>query len=93
MENSTEVTLATLSWEITNYPPHSPDLAPSDFHLFGPMKVHPVGQKCQTDDELKHGVLNWLRSWYETFYAAGISNLPGQWEECVSVKGEYLEKE
>jgi hypothetical protein len=34
------------------------DLAPSDFHLFGPVKVPLGGQKFQSDDELKHSVLN-----------------------------------
>jgi hypothetical protein len=31
----------------------SPDLAPSDFYLFEPMKMH-LGHKFQTDDILKH---------------------------------------
>jgi hypothetical protein len=60
MADLTKVTLATVGWEIMNYPPHSPNMAPSDFNLFAPMKVHLGGQKFQTDDELKHGVLNWL---------------------------------
>jgi hypothetical protein len=30
----------------------------------------------QTDDELKHDVLNWLLSQEITLQAAGISNLP-----------------
>jgi hypothetical protein len=38
-------TLATLGWEILNHPPHSLDLAPSDYHLFGPMKEHVGEQK------------------------------------------------
>jgi hypothetical protein len=32
----------------------------------------------QTDDEFKRIILNWLRSKDKHFYAAGISNLPGQ---------------
>jgi hypothetical protein len=72
---------------------YSPDLAHSDFHLYGPMKVHLRGQKFQTDDEFKPGVLNLLFSQDKTFYAAGISNLLGQWKKYVSVEGEYLEKE
>jgi hypothetical protein len=83
----------TLGWEIMNHPLYSPNLVPSDFHLFGPMKVHLGGTNFQNDDELKHGVLNWLCSQDKTFYAAGISNLPGRWKKCVAVKGEYLEKE
>jgi hypothetical protein len=37
----TKVTLAKMGWEILNHAPGSPDLAPSDLHLFGPMKMHP----------------------------------------------------
>jgi hypothetical protein len=57
------------------------------------MKVHPGGEKYQTDDGLRCGVLNWLPNQDTAFYAAGISDLPGRWRKCVSVKGEYLEKE
>jgi histone-lysine N-methyltransferase SETMAR len=27
-----------LKWDVLPYPPYSPYLAPSDYHLFGPMK-------------------------------------------------------
>jgi hypothetical protein len=38
-----------LQWELLNYLPYSLDLAPSDVHLFGPLKNH-LGGKCFTDD-------------------------------------------
>jgi hypothetical protein len=41
------------------------------------MKVHLEGQKFETDNELRCGVLNWQQSWDKTFNAAGISNLAG----------------
>jgi hypothetical protein len=69
-------TVITLGWEILDHPPYSPDLAPSDNHLFVPMKKHLGGQKFKTDYELKCGVLNWLRSQPIFFYAAAISALP-----------------
>lgn len=31
-------TLAKLGWKVLPHPPYSPDLAPSDYHLFGPLK-------------------------------------------------------
>jgi histone-lysine N-methyltransferase SETMAR len=52
-ENLTKVTLVTMGWEIMNHPPYSPDLGPSDLHMFGLMKVHLEGQKLQTGDELR----------------------------------------
>jgi hypothetical protein len=48
--------LPTMGWEIMNHPPYRPVSAPSDFHAFGPMKVHLEGQEFQTDDELKCSV-------------------------------------
>ena len=33
--------------------PYSPDLAPSDFHLFGPLKEFTRGTKFENDDEVK----------------------------------------
>jgi transposase len=35
----TMATLLKLKWDVLPHPPYSPDLAPSDYHLLGPMKV------------------------------------------------------
>jgi hypothetical protein len=60
MENLVMVALATMKLEFATHPPYRPDLTPSDFNLFGPMKVHLGGQRFGTDGKIKHGVLNWL---------------------------------
>jgi len=36
--NQTKATLRSLKWEVLQHPPYSPDVVPSDFHLFGPLK-------------------------------------------------------
>ena len=41
---------ATLGWTVLLHPPYSPDLAPSDFHLFGSMKDGPRGQHFHSYD-------------------------------------------
>jgi histone-lysine N-methyltransferase SETMAR len=33
--------IAAFGWQLLEHPPYSPDLAPSDFHLFGPLKKPP----------------------------------------------------
>ena len=43
-------------WEVLPHPPHSPDLASSDYHLFGPLKRHLVGQRFIDDDDLTENV-------------------------------------
>jgi histone-lysine N-methyltransferase SETMAR len=85
-ENLAKAKLATMGWKVVTCSPYSLDLAPSDFHLFRPMKVDLGGQKFRTDDELKHGVLNWLHSHAKTFHATGVTNFPRQWKKYVSVK-------
>ena len=35
---NTAQTLRKLKFEVMAHPPYSPDLAPSDYHLFGPLK-------------------------------------------------------
>jgi hypothetical protein len=57
------------------------------------MNMHLGRQKCQTYNQLKYCVLNWLHSQDKPFYIAGMHNLPWQWEKCINVKGEYIEEE
>jgi histone-lysine N-methyltransferase SETMAR len=49
-------TLRALKFEVLKHPPYSPDLAPSDFHLFGPLKEHMRGQKFADDNEVLEAV-------------------------------------
>ena len=46
-------TLRDLKFEVLKNPPYSPDLAPSDFHFFGPMKEHLRGHKFADDDKVR----------------------------------------
>jgi histone-lysine N-methyltransferase SETMAR len=49
-----------LQWELLEHPPYSPDLAPSDFHLFGPQKNHLGGKSFADDKEAETEVQKWL---------------------------------
>ena len=81
-----------LDWKLLTHPPYSPDLAPSDFHLFGPLKESMKGIHFQTDKEVKAAVSNWLRTQSTEFYAKGIDNLISRWNKCVAKEGDYVEK-
>jgi hypothetical protein len=50
-------------------------LAPSFFHLFGPLKYHLGGKRFIDDEEVKMEVQKWLRRWSKDFYAAGFEAL------------------
>ena len=62
-------------WEIVPHPAHSPDLAPSDFHLFGPLKRHLGGKKFEDEEELIGEVRDWFAKFDANFFTLGIYSL------------------
>ena len=85
-------TINELGWELLPHPPYSPDLAPSDFYLFGPLKEFTRGTKFESDGEVKSAVSDWLKCQSKDFYAEGIHKLVYRWNKCVSLLGDYVEK-
>jgi hypothetical protein len=65
------------------HPAHSPDLAPYDSRLFGPLKEVLGGRSFRFDEGGKNAVHQWLRAQPKTFYYDGIKQLVGPWEKCV----------
>jgi len=45
--------IMTFRWEQFDHPPYSPDLPPSDFHLFLHLKSFLAGQRFDKDSEVK----------------------------------------
>jgi histone-lysine N-methyltransferase SETMAR len=79
--------------EITaDHPPHSPDLAHSDFHLFLHLKKHLAGQKFREDEEVKSEVTAWLCAQAAEFCDIGIQNLVPRLNRCLDRGGDYVEK-
>jgi transposase len=54
--NQTTATLRSFKWEVLQHPPYSPDLAPSDFNLFGPLKHHLSRERFPDDDAVERAV-------------------------------------
>ena len=67
-------------------------MAPSDFHLFGPMKEHLRGQKFADDDEVMETVQSWLKTTPKSFFLEGICKLVDRWTKCVAKQGDYVKK-
>jgi histone-lysine N-methyltransferase SETMAR len=72
--------------------PYSPDLAPSDYHVFGPLKKFLAGQRFISDDDAKTAVRRWFRAQPAEFYNSGISKLVMRWDKCLNRGGDYVEK-
>ncbi|GFO26534.1 histone-lysine N-methyltransferase SETMAR [Plakobranchus ocellatus] len=73
--NLTQQWLQRYGWEILHHPAYSPDLAPSDFHLFGPLKRHFGGMAFETKDDLISELRNWFDNLDVDFFRVGINSL------------------
>jgi hypothetical protein len=62
IRKTTRELLRRYNWEVLDHPPYGPDLAPSDFHLFGPLKKHLDGRRFATDDEVQQAIMSWLQA-------------------------------
>jgi len=89
--NKTVETINHLGFEVLEHCAYSPDLAPSDYHLFGPLKNALRGRRFSTDNEVRETVHKWLRDQPKTFLE-GIRKLVDCWTKCIEKEGDYVEK-
>jgi len=88
---TTQKLVTTFGWEQIDHPPYSPDLAPSDFHLFLHLKSFLAGRQIH-DDEDKETVLMCFASQAASFYDEGIQKLVQRYDKCLNNGGNYVEK-
>lgn len=74
------------------HPPYSPDLAPSDFHLFPKLKEHLRGKRFADNNELKAVVNGYFRVASKEFFQSGIEKLRERYNKCIVKQGDYVEK-
>jgi histone-lysine N-methyltransferase SETMAR len=56
------------------HPAYSLDLAPSDFHLFEPLKEALRGRRFSCDDDVKAAVHQWLRVQPKIFFLVALKS-------------------
>ena len=85
-------TINKLGFEVLEHPAYSPDLAPSDYHLFAPLKDALRGRKFSSDESVQKAVHQWLCDQPKTFFSDGIYKLVDRWNKCIEMGGDYVEK-
>ncbi|GFV61876.1 mariner Mos1 transposase [Trichonephila clavipes] len=90
--------LETLKWEVCILPfqvcilpLYSPDLAPSDYHLFQSMAHGLADQHFRSYEEVKNWIDSWIASKDKQFFQRRIRTLPERWEKVVASDGQYFE--
>ena len=89
--NLTQATIRDLNFETLSHPPYSPDLAPSDFWLFGEMAKQARGTRWTNIQELSGALGRGAKSTDKEWFAHGIDQLPSRWERAISMRGAYVE--
>jgi len=84
--------IAKFGWNVLPHPPHSPDLAPSDFHLLGPLNDALRGTRFEDDESVIRAVRTWIREQEMSWYRKGMHALVSRWRKAVDVDGDYVEK-
>lgn len=87
---ATREIISRLNWEILPHPPYSPDLAPSDYHLFLNLQNSLNGKIFTSEVHVKNVVTSFFETQTENFYRKGISDLIDRWRKCVAFEWDYF---
>ena len=88
----TQNLITSFKWEQMDHSPYSPDLAPSDYHLFLHLKNFLGGKRFDDEDDLKDAVQKRLTLQAAAFYEDSIQKLVPRYDKCLNNGGEYVEK-
>ena len=86
----TRATLVKFGWELLPHPPYSPDLAPTDFHLFRSLQHHLDDKTFENKKEVNQELKKFFKSKSPAFYHDGIHALPKRWSEVLDNEGQYI---
>jgi histone-lysine N-methyltransferase SETMAR len=74
-----------------DHPPYSPDLVPSDFHLFLHLKSFLAARRLH-DNKASEAVIMCFASQVASFCDEGIQKLVQQYVKCLNKSGNYVKK-
>jgi histone-lysine N-methyltransferase SETMAR len=86
----TQQKIEQLGWEVLPHPPWSPDLSPTDYHLFLSLRNYLCSKHYEDFDELKSDLTAFFESKPTSFYRRGIELLSERWANAVENNGDYI---
>jgi [histone H3]-lysine36 N-dimethyltransferase SETMAR len=82
--------LKEFGWEVLPHPSFSPDLAPSDYHLFQSLQHFLSDKNFKNKEEIQTAIFGFFNSKPKSFYRKGIEILQQRWERVIENDGEYI---
>lgn len=79
-----------LGWNLVPHPPYSPDLSPTDYHLFRSLANHLEQKTFENEDHIKTDIQTFFDQKSPEFYKRGIYLLPKRWKYVVESNGDYV---
>nr|pir hypothetical protein C45H4.5 - Caenorhabditis elegans [Caenorhabditis elegans] len=73
--------LQDLGWTVLPHPPYSPDLAPTDYHLFLSLSDYMRDKQFDDEEHLKTELSTFFSSRSPDFFSRGIMMLPSKWQQ------------
>jgi len=78
-------------WEVLLHLPYSPDIAPSDYHLFQTMQSDLTGEWFTSYESIIIWLDSWIVSKDQDFFRQEIRKLPERWTKVVAADGAYFD--
>ena len=86
----TKSAIEELEREVLPHPQYSPDLAPTDFHLFCSLSNHLSGHTFENDATTSTFIDEFFAEKPTTFYRDGIRKLQVLWNKVIVRGGDYI---
>jgi histone-lysine N-methyltransferase SETMAR len=87
---STNTFIENSVFERIKYPPFSPDIAPSDYYLFGRLKQLLQGTEANSDEECKNHIKNALQKIPPQEFLKSLKVWKTKMEKIINSNGEYI---
>ena len=88
---ATQKKLAYLGFQCLGHPPYSPDLAPSDYHLFPALKKQLKCRHFSSYAEVIAAAETWLDGKHSNFFSSVLQKLEQRAKKCIELRGKYVE--
>lgn len=83
--------LSQLGIEVLPHPPYSPDLAPTDYHLFKHLTHFMKDKQFTKDEDVKQAFIDFIESRTPDFFSDGMNKLLTRWQKCLDTNGNYFD--